>query len=289
MLKMKQYFGKTVLALYDVMNDGYTGKTENELATEKYALEHADGIVWRWFSMDYLEDKGFQYQGKSIQFLDYCNHKKQESIVNDTEPSMVKICFISGYGDEYVEDRKQPTKYTDWARIGEILEKIGNREDCVFHFYVGNLQKHENVIRCEQYEKQYKNFQFFQATEHEELLKRFKKYDYGCELWIDGEVPPDDMPMGDYYGSIYHNSVRNAYFDFLSAGLPVITTQASKMREFLSADDVIINMTLDNLDIDYLKEYKQYYKAKAMERRKEWDIDNQIPKLIRFFYSVSLY
>ncbi len=94
------------------------------------------------------------------------------------------------------------------------------------------------------------------------------------------------MPMGDYYGSIYNNSVRNAYFDFLSAGLPVITTQASRMREFLEADDAIIQMTLSDLDVDYLIEHKQYYKQKVAEKRQEWDIDNQIPRLIQFFKEI---
>lgn len=287
MLKYKKHFGKVVLALYDVMNDGYTGKTEEELATEKYALEHADGIVWRWFSKEYLEEKGFRYQGKSIQFLDYCYHKNEENVSYDLNPFAIKICFLSGYGDEYVEDRAYVTRYTDWARIGEILEKIGNRTDCEFHFYAGALQNNANMERCEQYVKKYNNFKFFLGTEHKELLKRLKEYDYGCELWTGGETPPDDMPMGNYYGSIFNNSVRNAYFDFLSAGVPVITTQASRMREFLGAEEAIIQMTLSDLDIDYLIEHKQYYKEKVEEKRKEWDIDNQIPKLIRFFQEIN--
>lgn len=286
MLKHKRHFGKVVLALYDVMNDGYTGRTEEELATEKYALEHADGIVWRWFSKEYLEEKGFRYQGKSIQFLDYCYHKNEKNVSHDLNPFAIKICLISGYGDEYVEDRTYVTRYTDWARIGEILEKIGNRTDCEFHFYAGALQNNANMERCEQYAEQYKNFRFFLGTEHSKLLKRLKEYDYGCELWIDGEEPPNDMPMGDYYGSIFNNSVRNAYFDFLSAGVPVITTQASRMREFLGAEDAMIQMTLSDLDVDYLREHRQYHKEKVAEKRQEWDIDNQIPKLIQFFKDI---
>ena len=286
MLKHKEHFGKVVLALYDVMNDGYTGRTEEELATEKYALEHADGIVWRWFSKEYLEQKGFRYQGKSIQFLDYCYYESGSDGFGGAVKPEIKICFVSGYGDEYVEDGLRVTGYTDWARVGEILEKIGNRADCEFHFYAGALQNNENVERCEQYAKQYKNFKFFLGTEHDELIKRLKEYDYGCEIWISGKEPPNDIPMGDYYGSIYNNSVRNAYFDFLSAGLPVITTQASRMREFLEADDAIIQMTLSDLDVDYLIEHKQYYKQKVAEKRQEWDIDNQIPRLIQFFKEI---
>lgn len=287
MLKNKQYFGKIVLALYDVMNDGFTGVEGDKLSTEKYALEHADGIVWRWFSKEYLEEKkGFRYQGKSMQFLDYCDHKTEEIIPQKSDSSVVKLCFIYGNGYECVEDRTCVTQYADWARIGEILEKIGNRKDCVFHFYAGALRNDENIVRCEQYEMQYKNFKFFVGTEHSELLKRLKNYDYGCDLWLKGEALPDDMSIGGYYGSNFKNSVRNSYFDFLTVGLPVVTNQASKMSKYLSADDVIIGMTLSDLDIDFLKEHKQYYKEKVAERRKEWDIDNQISRLIQFFQEI---
>ena len=284
MLKHKEYFGKIVLALYDVMNDGYNVTEAERYVTEKFALEHADGIVWRWFSKEYLEQKGFKYQGKSIQFLDYCNQQNTDIILDNPDSSLVKICFISGDGDDYIEKRERETRYTDWARVGEILEKIGNRSDCIFHCYIGNLKNEENIVRCRQYEMQYTNFKFFLAVEHDELLERLKYYDYGCELWTDGKEPPNDMLLaGKYYGSQYNNSVRNAYFDFFSAGLPVITTQASKMWEYLSADDAIIKMTLSDLDIEHLKEHKQYYKAKVAEKRNEWNMDNQIYRLIQFF------
>ena len=41
-----------------------------------------------------------------------------------------------------------------------------------------------------------------------------------------------------------------------------------------------------DLDVDYLIEHKQYYKQKVAEKRQEWDIDNQIPRLIQFFKEI---
>lgn len=285
MFRNKEYFGKVILALYDVLNDGYFGIEEQKLITEKYVLEHADGIVWRWFSKEYLEKKGFKYQGKSIQFLDYCNHDVNNAISYDLDPSVVKLCMVAGYGDEYVDDRLYSVECCDWARIDEVLEKIGNRKDCILHFYTGELSDN-NISRCQYYERKYKNFRFFLATEYRELLSRFTEYDFGFELYTNKAEPPDDIPIGEYYGSFYRHCVRNVDFDFLNAGLPIVTTRSAKMWEYLSADDVVIKMNLESLDVDYLKRNKKYYKEKTRMFRKKLDIDNNISKLIHFFEEV---
>lgn len=286
MLKNKKHFGKVVLALYDVMNDGYTGLKEQQMQTEKYSLEHADGIVWRWFSKEYLEEKGFKYQGKSIQFIDYCSHETLNDISYESDSTILKLCMVVGYGDEVVDNRIYATSYIEWARINEILEKIGNREDCILHFYVGGLSD-SNIIQCKEYERQYGNFKFYLATEHEELMGKLSSYDFGCDIYTDGQELLDDSPMGkDYYGSSYRNSIRNSYFDFLNAGLSIITTNAAKMWDYLSEYNIVVKMNLSNLDIEYLKQNKQYYKKMAREARKQLDVDAHIIKLIQFFEEI---
>lgn len=282
MLKNKIYFGKVVLALYDVLNGGYIGLKESDLATEKYALENSDGIVWRGFSKELLEEKGFKYQGKSLQFIDYCNHKEKSDTAYETTSSVVKFCEVVGYGSDFVYKREYEKRYKDYARIDEILEKIGNRKDCIFHFYMGSLNN-VNIKIFEQYEKQYKNFRFFVGTEYGELLERLKEYDYMCFLYTDGEEPVDEVPMGDFFGSVYRNTIRNAFFDGFYAGIPVVTTYASKLWEYLSDYDIVIKMDLPDLDLNYLKQNRQYYKDKVREAAKDLDINNHIGKLTDFF------
>lgn len=285
MLKNKWCFGKFVLSLYDVMNDGHIGIDENWLITEKYALEHADGIVWRWFSKECLERKGFLFQGKSIQFIDYCNHIRNYNGSNCKDSSVIKLCMGIGKSDGYIDERNYDTQYTDHARIGEILEKIGNRQDCSLDMYAVALSE-RNVKRCEEYQKKYKNFHFFIGTNYDDFLIRLREYDFGCELWIDGNEPPDNIIVGEYSGSNYRDCVRNTFLDFIEAGLPVITTLSSKFWDYLSAYDIVIRMTLDNLNIDYLKRNKKYYQDNVAIARKELDIDNHISELIRFFEEV---
>lgn len=95
MIRHKKLFGKIVFAAYDLMNDGYVQVSEKDNLKERYCLENADGIVWRWFSKEYLEEKkGFVYKGKSIQLLDYC---KGFNIDGKRRPDdKLKLCFVTG-------------------------------------------------------------------------------------------------------------------------------------------------------------------------------------------------
>lgn len=120
LLKHKSYFRPIVLALYDVINDGYAflqsglfSLWKALLESEKYALENADGIVWRWYSKEYLEQrKGFVYKGKSVQFTDYCG-----GYINETEQSkkedseVLKLCSLRG-------------SFTDFGERGGVPEGI---------------------------------------------------------------------------------------------------------------------------------------------------------------------
>lgn len=285
MIRCKRNFGKIVLALYDIMNFGYVGQSEEILSTEKYALEHADGILWRWFFKEYLEKKGFQYQGKSLQFIDYCKDSKSVIIPRRKENLLVKLCFVVGHGDEIVEDRTNDIDCMDWARLSEMLASIGNRTDCVFHFYTGSLCE-RNIGRCEEYKKTYKNFDYFLNTEYDELLKRMKEYDFGCDLFTDKKMPEENTMIGDYYGANIIYGVRNSYADFLEAGLPIITTNTPKLWEYLAKYDIVIKMNLSNLDIEYLKNHKNYYWNQVEMAKKELNMGYQMPRLIQFFNEV---
>lgn len=286
MIKNKKYFGKIIVALYDVLNDGYAGQEQRKLDCEKYALERADGIVWRWFSKESLERKGFYYQGKSIQFLDYCEHINFETPSISTDKHVIKLCQVTGFADDYfsaIEDKG----YANFAMLDEILSVVGNREDCIFHFYMASLQE-ENVEKCRRLEKLYKNFKWFVNVEHGELIKRLQSYDYGCDLYTGGEWVDDDkiMPIGKYMGSLYNNGVRNIFFDYLSAGLPIVTTGMRKFLNFIESYKVVVKMDLSNLDIDFLMNNKQYYKEKVYLAKRELEINKQINRLINFFKEV---
>lgn len=285
MLRQKEYFGKIVLTLYDVANDGYFIQVQRRLDMERYSLENADGIVWRWFSKEHLEKKGFSFKGKSIQFLDYCSREKIVPADMEVPSKVLKLCFVLGWDAFFVTKRNYVAKYRSVARLNEILEKIGNRKDCIFHFYIGRLNE-EWIEICKQYELQYQNFKFFLNTERDELLLKLQSYDYGCNLCTEGEWPPDDEIVDNATGSYMKNCIRNTFFDYLSSGLPIIATMPLRLLEYLQQYNVIIDMDITNFDIDYLIQNKDVYKENVRVAVKELDIDNQITRLINFFQNV---
>ena len=204
----------------------------------------------------------------------------------DSKPRVLKLCMSAGCDAHFLKDTKSDVRYTRLAKIDEVLEKIGNREDCIFHFYAGNLNE-EGVQKCRRYEKRYKNFKLILNTDYTVLIKKFREYDYACNLYVKGELPPEDYFIDGTTGSSYRNYVRHSFFDYLSAGLPIIATIPQKCLDYLQQYDVVVIMDLSNIDIEYLKENRQYYAEKVKEAVKELDINRHISKLTDFFERIQ--
>jgi len=148
-IKHKSLFGKIVISLYDILNDGVDSKASKfSKRVERYCIENADGIVWRSFSKEFLEEKkGFKYTGKSIQFLDYCNEYDVEE--KEKKDSELKLCFVTGVLTGFCGKSNRNSGYIQEATMEDILEIIGNRKDCVFHVYSGNHFNEKDKEVCD--------------------------------------------------------------------------------------------------------------------------------------------
>jgi len=283
MICHKSVFGKIVISLYDVMNDGYVYANEFQNYTERYVLENADGIVWRWFSKEFLEEKkGFVYNGKSIQFLDYCSICEISKNVNND--NILKLCMVVGDITYLLrENFDENNTYCDLAKLEHILEKIGNQENCIFHVFVGQCSE-KDMKECKALEKKYFNVKFFGTMQHDDMIQKVSEYDFGCLIYNNCALPPDRGIISYLnYGSGYYNSVTNKLFDYISAGIPFIATAPYKLCQFFEQYEVVVKMNISNLDINYLIKNKDVYKEKAQKARVDLQIDNQIQKLIDFF------
>lgn len=287
MIKHKSLFGKIVFAAYDVLNDGYVQVPDEKKRIERYCMENADGVVWRWFSKEYLEEKkGFAYKGKSIQFLDYCGGYDVSQYGSSDD--RLKICLVLGEIHIFLDKErlKNDGIYVEHARIDTILDKIGNRTDCIFHIFAGRCSNGDRD-KLNQLEKQYQNFKVFYGVEHRDLIERITEYDYGCLLSTGGKaIPETESVDNEYYGSTFQNGVLNKYFDYLDAGIPVIATAHKKFCDYLDQFGVLVKMDITTLDIEYLKRNKIAYKENVRAAKTELLMDNQIQRLIDFFESL---
>lgn len=286
MIRHKDLFGKIAFAPYDVLNDGYVMPEENKL-TERYCLENADGVVWRWFSKNYLEEKkGFVYKGKSIQFLDYC---KGFDIENDIKSDdKLKICFIQGGVYQLLDPPSlfDGTVYAEPAKFDVIFKKIGNRDDCLFHIFIGRCDDNTRK-KLDKLAEDYSNIKVFYGLEYNKLIATISEYDYGSFLMTAGEDIPEQISIDNvYYGSACVNSITNRFFDYLDAGIPIISTVCKKLCEYLDRRGVIVKMDISNLDIQYLNENKMYYRENVKKAKEELQIENHIQRLIDWFHKL---
>ena len=284
MLRHKEVFGKIVFAPYDILNDGYVQISDKSKLMEKYCLENADGVVWRWFSKEFLEkEKGFIYEGKSIQFLDYCKgFELNEEVKTD---DILKICFVQGGIYELLDGQllENDGVYKEWARIDTILNKIGNVDGCIFHMFIAQCNASDRE-KLKKLESEYFNFKVFYEVKYDKLISIISEYDYGCFFTTSGKDIPELESFNNInYGSTYINSEANRFYDYLDANIPIIATRPKKQCDYLNKLGVLVKMDISNIDLDYLRENKELYKKNVEKAKPELLIDNQIARLLDFF------
>lgn len=284
MLRHKELFGKIVFAPYDILNDGYVQISDKSKLMEKYCLENADGVVWRWFSKEFLEkEKGFIYEGKSIQFLDYCKgFELNEEVKTD---DILKICFVQGGIYELLDGQllENDGVYKEWARIDTILNKIGNVDGCIFHMFIAQCNASDRE-KLKKLESEYFNFKVFYEVKYDKLISIISEYDYGCFFTTSGKDIPEMESFNNInYGSTYINSEANRFYDYLDANIPIIATRPKKQCDYLNKLGVLVKMDISNIDLDYLRENKELYKKNVEKAKPELLIDNQIARLLDFF------
>lgn len=289
LVQHKEMFGKIVMTLYDIFNDGLVRATERQKLLEQYSLENADGIVWRWFAKESLEKKGMRFKGKSIQFIDYCGCSLADLKQEEKDDSnQIKFCYVRGNPNEVFGTLPDEAEHYDVnAKMKDILAKILKDNSCYLHMYAWDLRD-EYKKECEMLEKKYRNFKVYWKLGHKEMMEKIKDYDYGIQLSTGGEEIPDYVTVDNrYYGIAFKDSVGNKVFDYLEAGIPIITTMPKKLCSYLDDYHVMVKMDLSNFDIEYLRKNKKYYMDNVKKAREELSIKNHIGRLVQFFREVG--
>ncbi len=288
MIQQRRHFGKIVLELYDVMNGCYN-VDEKLLAIEKYALENADGVIWRYFAKEYLEQEfGFQYRGEMLQFLDCCSGDELNGEIERDE-KVLKLCLAFGSEEGLCGIKSEYTRrengYLYFVSAQAIMEHITDREDVLVHAYIGTASESDREVLGE-VEKRYSNFKVYYGTPYRELKKRLRNYDYGIRNYAGQYLMSDDQYRKEgcvYLGGAYALSITQKSFDYIDAGLAVIAKDQEKLNDYLDKYGVIIRMDADQLDIDYLLKHKKQFRENAEKARMELSIENHIDELLAFF------
>lgn len=289
MIQQKEQFGKIALELYDVMNGSYN-VDEKLLGIERYALENAEGVVWRYFAKEYLEKEfGFCYRGKSIQFIDCCAGDNLHREIDDNS-DILKLCITFGGTDGLAgrtgnDFKKWGNDYIRFVTAQEIMQNITDRPDVLLHVYIGTASEEEKALLRE-VEDEYPNFKVFYNISHGELKKKLLDYDYGVQNAAGKYFMTDDQYRKEgclYLRGTHAISMSQKFFDYIDAGMAVIANRQIQLCNYLAQYGVIIRMDTDRLDIDYLKQHKRQFRENAEKARVELGIENHIDELLAFF------
>ncbi len=273
LIKMQSYTGKIVVDEYDIVNGYYVGIDEETLQLEKYCLEQASGVCHRDFSLEHLTDfLKFDIKGKTLRFFDYCFGGKEYGSTKPREGEL-SLCYAGGVVTE--ED------YADcpFAFSMDFIEMC-EKNRCHLHVYPScwNEVRYGNYIKKS---GESKYFHFHKPIMYEKLFEELSQYDYG--------VLPTKDDIWEYEVSGYNTKYKYIYaatnklFDYLDAGLPIVSAQPLKMAEYLEKTGALINWTKGQYDFHYLRSEKANMRIKAVKIREELRIGNHIGELLEFY------
>lgn len=283
-IRFKKIYGKVIFSPYDVLNRSFPGYPDKVYQIERYALENADGVIWRYFAKEFYENElGFHMIGKHLLMMDGCENKKAAFRKDD---DVVKICCVPTH-IKYLLSKKDD-KYIRTALLEEIFEKFEGRSDWLFHVYTWRASKEEREI-LQKLEMKYENFSVFIHVDHQKLMEELTKYDYGAWIMKGTEIPisPEYAVWGDGASDkVGEVSIRfgicNKFFEYIECGLPVITTYPIQLADEFFQQGILMRMTVDDLDIDVLKEKKGSFSSAINEAKKKYDIKNNVDAFVKF-------
>lgn len=276
LIKNKKMFGFVVFENYDIGNGFYLMIEQKLLALEQWCLENADGISYREYDIDFLKsDLNIQLCEKRISFFDYCLGSNVEIVLKDESDSL-SLCYVGGLHTD-VNNLLNP--FSGLLELAEECEKA----KCHLYVYCSSWdeEKYKEYIKKD---KELLYFHFCKPLPHEKLLEEISKYDFGIASVRDGNWGDKNSSIHTKYKYIY--GCANKYFDYLDAGLPIISSFPEKLCECLEEKNILLNWTNGQYDFEFLYKVKDEMKKRVLEVRKEWEINVHINRLIDFYDSL---
>ncbi|MBE5865480.1 MAG: glycosyltransferase family 4 protein [Lachnospiraceae bacterium] len=273
-IKKKLIYPKIVFDEFDVVTEMYREVPQKIKDVELFCLEHADGICHRGTEVDFLIEQGYDVCKKRIHFMDYCgDNQYYKSPQKDFEDEL-ELVYVGGLlaGKAY-ED----------VRVNRILDyaNLCQENHCHLHVYPSSYDKakmHEYI----EMEEHNPYFHLHEPVPYEKLCEEISKYDYGVFPAKKGFLEYAEK-YGNYTKAQNIHSTTNKKFDYLEAGLPIITaTQVAESKVF-EEEGILIRRTDEEIDFDELRRRRNEMKRKVVEVREKYRISNQIQRLIDFY------
>lgn len=272
LFQMREVLPKIVVERYDIFN-GMVVRKKIEYKQEQYLIESADGLCCREYAGEFCKDElRFHMRRNPLLFWDYmdqaCFFEK-----NDNELS---ICYAGGILTEE-EDPNAPN-----ACFLELAEKCEENK-CHLHIYPSIWNDKRFTLYIE-YEKRHKYFHVHKPVEHSRLYEELGKYDYGIHPIR--KTYQDQAYLRRVTTDKHIYGATNKYFDYISAGIPMIGATPEKQTLDFEKTGMILRWTIEEFDFKELKRRRKDMRSSVIENRNYWMIENRISDLTDYYRKV---
>lgn len=276
MIKMQAILPHIVYDEYDIINELYYNCPKDWLEEERFCLEYASGVCNRGYELDFLQQRGYHFHGKTIHFLDSCSDNLYEASTEHSDGQELSLCYAGGIITEEEYPDSSVACFLEFAKQCE-------ENECHLHVYPTDWDesRYKAYINLNSNSKY---FHFHKPILHEALMQELSKYDYGIHPARNNFYK---MSVNGFYlreKAIY--GTTNHFFDYLDAGLPIIAVAPVMMVEEFEKEGVAIKWTIEEYDFEYLRLVKKTMRERVSAVKEKYKISNNINRLIEFYDSL---
>jgi hypothetical protein len=256
-----------------------------EKDAERFALENADGIVYKgsYDQIKFYLDKGYNIKAPTLNYDDYCgsdffvNKGLDKLSSKDGEIHIVHIGVI-------VPLSFLPEKFGhgQFGKTAIILAKNGIH----FHTYYNPYQSCEENYPCyRSLSQKLSFFHFHRGVPHQNLHLEISQYDFGS--YLAGDNIPKEIPL-----TWFRANSGNKLFSYLESGIPIIISEIFEYNcsfIYRYGIGIVVDNALENInlikDIISYGSYEQLVNN-VKEARRVLSIENQVPRLEEFYAKI---
>lgn len=274
LIHCKEIFPKIVFDEYDVMTEMRRNIPKRTIDAEKYCLQNADGLCSRYRCMEYLEKKGYEICKQRVYFIDCCNDFTNYESSQKSEDDELQLVFAGTLfsGKEYATTKD--------GRFLELGVLCGSNKVHLHLYPVSydetKLQEYIVMERTNPY------FHLHHPISALDLAQELSQYDYGVT-----SAQSDILEYAENIGSWTREGIvycwANKLYDYIDAGLPIVTTVPVEQTKILEKDGVLLRMFDEEINFDELRKRRNELKKRVIDVREKYRISNQLPALIEFY------
>lgn len=271
----KGVFPKIVFDEYDVYTEMRNFASEQIVSAELFCLKNADGLCNRYTCMEYLEEKGYEICKNRIYFMDCCSDDTSYISPKKSESDDLNLVYA---GTVFSDETYEGMRCSRFLELGELCKK----KQVHLHLYPIPY----NQARLSAYiaaEKENPYLHIHCPVSSYKLPQEISKYDYGIT-----SATSDFLLYGDIVHTVAACSycAVNKLFDYLEAGIPIISIFPTEQAKIFERDGVLIRKADEEIDFDELRQRRNEMKKRVVEVRDKYRVSNQLPKLIEFYDSL---